>query len=153
MLPILFTYVFGVWVLYLIRGKLLDLPWKIYWQNVGFYTFTINLTVPSAMTALIWICLWPFLLLFIRTALFLTTTSFCERGLWLFPRILEDDTYFGGFNPVYAWDRTPQISLVERLRQFKNKMKEDLGLIKRRGTRNQPPRIRRLNLQRPHPKE
>ena len=139
MLPILYTYVFGVWALYLIRGKLLHLPWKIYWQNVGFYTFTINLTVPSAMTALTWLCLSPFLLLFIRTALFIITQSFCVRGLWLFPRILEDDTYFGGFNPLYAWDTTPQISLVLRIRQFKNKTMAELGLNKRRrGTRRRP---------------
>jgi hypothetical protein len=147
--PLLYTFAFGVWALYLIRRKLFHLPWKIYYENVGFYTFTINLTVPSALTGIICLCLSPFLLIFIRTALFTITQSFCERGLWLFPRILEDDTYFGGFSPLYAWDTAPQTSLALRLRQFKNKMKAELGLTKRRrGTRSQSPRSRRL--QRPH---
>jgi hypothetical protein len=60
------------------------------------------------------------------------THTFYHRGFWLFPNLFSDSTFFGPFQPLYAWDTNPKEALGLRWRRFRNLMLADLGLLKRR---------------------
>jgi hypothetical protein len=70
------------------------------------------------------------LLVFIRAILFITTHVICERGVWLFPNLLSDPTFLGGFFPLYGWDDNPKESLKVRWARFKNLMLVEVGMLK-----------------------
>src|SRR5947207_9671865 len=76
-----------------------------------------------------------FAVLGIRALVFLLTRRCCRRGLWVFPRLLEDNTFLGPFSPLYDWDDKPNEGVAVRLRRFKNLLLADLGVQRPRPRR------------------
>jgi len=106
---------------------------KLYLKVNNLYgSFSLSLRVPTAMTLIFWICISPGLILVLRTILFLATHLTMSRGLWLFPRLLSENTFLGPFFPLFAWDKEPKEALGLRWNHFKKSMLADLGISKQR---------------------
>ena len=89
----------------------------------------------------LWLFLTPVLLVLGRTMLFIFTHLFCARGLWLFPNLLMDDEFLAIFYPLFEWDRHPKESLGLRWKQFRNRMKAEMGL----GSKHRKKRKRKIS--------
>jgi hypothetical protein len=90
----------------------------------------VNENKGLVLEVLLWLFLTPILLVFGRAAVFALTHLFGSRGLWIFPNLLSDDNFFATFYPLFEWDRHPKDSLGLRWRQFRNRMRIELGMGK-----------------------
>lgn len=79
------------------------------------------------LEGLFWLFLSPVLLVLGRVFLFTVTHHICSSGLWIFPNLLSDDGFFATFSPLYEWDHNPRNSLGLRWRQFRNRMRAEMG--------------------------
>ncbi len=141
-------HIFVILALFASRKYLMESPLRIFLRHVGTF-WRINLTLSFGSLVDIIICLLasPFIIVFVRTPLFVTTHMFCSPGLWLFPNLFTDPTFFGPFFPLYAWDTNPKECLGLRWRRFRNSILGDLGMLKRRRvnrTRRISPRTLRV---------
>jgi Translocation protein Sec62 len=127
------AYFWGILGLYFLRDLVQDIPGRVYFQyKSNYYNWRINLTGPSVMEVILWLVAAPFIIVIARTLLFTLTHLFCPQGLWLFPRLLEDNTFLGVFVPLFEWDTAPRESLGLRWRRFNNMMLKEIGVVKRR---------------------
>lgn len=130
--------------LYILRDDLRNIPWRfrVYSQDLAtdIITTIFQLTV---FDILIFLVLAPFILLIVRSILFMATHVFCSRGLWLFPNLLTADTFLGPFFPIYDWDENPQEPLGLRWRRFQNMMLKEVGIAVPEPRRNKK---RKVNL-------
>jgi hypothetical protein len=116
-----------------VRQESLDIVLRLYTLQGGMYrNFSHTLSWTIAFDIIIWTFLFPFIIIFVRTIVFILTYLWCQRGFWLFPNIFSDPTFFGPFWPLYAFDTNPKESLGLRWKRFKNSMMAELGLSKRR---------------------
>jgi hypothetical protein len=128
------------WVLVLLLVPailLLSFRWGLYWKYLRTSPWTIDWILlwdwvygkkGGVLESLMWLFLTPFGLILVRVTIFAITHLFCSRGLWIFPNLLLDDDFFTIFSPVFEWDRNPKDSLGLRWRQFRNRMRAELGM-------------------------
>ena len=130
-LPIL--HVFVLLALYSLRINLVQLPSKIFLFHTGIYTeLHFYLSFTTMVNVIICLFLAPFIIVFVRSILFITTHLYCPPAIWLFPNLFSDSTFLGPFRPLYAWDTNPKETLDLRWRKFKNSMLAEVGMLKRR---------------------
>lgn len=109
-----------------LRWKYLQIStWSIEWILLGDWVYGKKGWV---LEVFIWLFLTPLLLILARVTIFLITRLFLSHGLWMFPNLLLDDGFFTIFSPVFEWDRNPKDSLGLRWRQFRNRMRAELGM-------------------------
>lgn len=119
--------------LYSLRRRLIRLPWEIYLLHRGMYCeFRLFLSFSAITDAIIWLFISPFIIIFVRTIVFVITHVWGSRGLWLFPNLWSDSTFFGPFCPLYSWDTKPNESMALRWRRFGNTMLAEMGMLRRR---------------------
>lgn len=124
---------FIILVLFSSRKKLMELPVRANLRHIGrFWRIDLTFSLGSLADFLLLIFVSPFIIVFVRTALFLVTHTFYRRGFWLFPNLLSDSTFFGPFCPLYSWDANPKEGLGLRWRRFRNSILADFGMLKRR---------------------
>jgi hypothetical protein len=115
------------------RPSLTALPWKIYIRHRDDYSnLRLALTASTVLDFVPLLLLAPFLIVIIRAVLFAATHTFGERGVWIFPNLLVDNTFLGPFFPLYAWDDNPKEAIGLKWRRFKNSMLADMGMSRRR---------------------
>jgi hypothetical protein len=115
------------------RTSLMALPWKIYLRHRDDYSnLRLALTASAVFDFVLLLLFAPFLILIIRAVLFAATHTFGERGVWIFPNLLVDNTFLGPFFPLYAWDDNPKETIGLKWRRFKNSMLADMGMLRRR---------------------
>src|SRR5271156_5289508 len=108
--------------------------------------FSSSLNFGTLIDALTLFFLLGTLLLVTRTGLFLLTHLFLGWGLWLFPRLLVDETLLGPFNPIFEWDKAPKESLSLKWRRFKKQILREAGIIKERKRKAKPNTIKKAKL-------
>ena len=108
-------------------------PWKLHIDFNNLYaSFNLSLGISLVLKAISWIYISLFVILLLRTILFIVTDLTMSRGIWLFPRLLTENSFLGPFYPIFAWDDKPKNSLGLRWRTFKKTMLMDLGVRKPR---------------------
>jgi hypothetical protein len=116
---------------------LLLFRWGLYWEYLQISPWCIDWILlwgwvygrkGLVLEGLIWLLLTPLSLILTRVTIFVFTHLFFTRGLWIFPNLLLDDDFFTIFSPVFEWDRNPKDSLRLRWRQFRNRMRAELGM-------------------------
>lgn len=119
--------------LYILRHDFANIPWKvqIYTRDLKTNLATTLLQL-SVFDILLFFNISPFLLVFIRSALFVVTHLFCNRGLWIFPNLLTAQTFMGPFSPIYEWDTNPKKSISLHWRRFQNTLFREMGILKER---------------------
>lgn len=129
--------------LYQLRKRLRNLPGSaIFWYRDAYYGIDCTISLMTMANITVWLFVTPFIIILVRIVLFVITHFCCSRGLWLFPNLFTDSTFFGPFSPLYAWDTEPKVSLGMRWRRFRNSMLAELGMFKQR-RKNRVKRVRR----------
>lgn len=113
--------------------------------------FKFSLGILWVLKGISWIGISLFGILILRTILFIVTYLTMSSGIWLFPRLLTENSFLGPFYPVFAWDDTPKVSLGLRWKKFKKTMLMDLGVQKPRqrpfdAKGSRPKRFKRIEL-------
>jgi hypothetical protein len=134
--------------LYRLRESLGDSPWKITFRyQDAYYNVRYAISTVSMVDIVISLFVAPLFIVLVRAVLFMITHLCCPRGLWLFPNLISDSTFFGPFSPLYAWDTEPKESLGLRWRRFRNSMLAELGIQKphrRNRAKRMTQRLRRV---------
>ena len=118
------------------RSSLTALSWKLYIRHRDDYSnLRLALTASTLFDFVLLLLFAPFLMVIIRAAVFAATHAFAERGFWIFPNLLVDNTFFGPFCPLYAWDDNPKETIALKWRRFKNSMLADMGMFRGRRSR------------------
>ena len=135
---VLVVFLVPVILLYVFRGKIC---WKLLrvplYSNEGtlFWRWLYG-KKGKVLDTILWLVLAPLLLILVRVLVFIFTHLFFSRGLWVFPNLLLDDDFLTIFSPVFEWDSNSKDSLGLRWRQFRNRMRAELGLeVKHRKNR------------------
>jgi hypothetical protein len=123
---------------YLLISVFDSVSWKLSMDFNNLYgSFKFSLGISWILKGLSWLCISLFVILLLRTTLFLVTHIAMSRGIWLFPRLLTENSFFGPFYPLFEWDDKPKDCLGLRWKRFKKTMLKDLGVGKpRKGPSN-----------------